>query len=66
MHSLSKQLHSISVDATLQRGFAIMENEQGKIVKDINDVEINQMVKTRLKGGVVSAKVISKEAKKNG
>ncbi len=63
VHSLSKQLHSISVDATLQRGFAIMENEQGKIVKDIKDVEVNQMVKTRLKGGVVSAKVISKEVK---
>ncbi|MBQ0008953.1 MAG: exodeoxyribonuclease VII large subunit [Firmicutes bacterium] len=63
IHSLSKQLHSISVDATLQRGFAIMENEQGKIVKDIKDVEVNQMVKTRLKGGVVSAKVISKEVK---
>lgn len=60
--SLSKQLHSISVDATLQRGFAIMENDEGKIVKSINDVEVNHRVKTRLKGGVVTATVISKEA----
>lgn len=60
--SLFKQLRSISVDATLQRGFAIIENENGKIVKNIKDVEINQMVKTRLNGGSITAKVINKEA----
>lgn len=63
LSSLSKRLSAVSVDNTLQRGFAIMENEQGQIVKSIKDVEINHLVKTRLKGGVLTAKVIDKEAK---
>ena len=61
--SLKKQLKSLSIDNTLQRGFAIMENEKGKIVTNINDVEINQMVKTKIHGGVLTTKVIQKEAK---
>lgn len=61
--SLKKQLKSLSIDNTLQRGFAIMENEQGKIVTNINDVEINQKVKTKVHGGVLTTKVIQKEAK---
>ena len=61
--SLKKQLKSLSIDNTLQRGFSIVENEQGKIVTDIKDVEINQMVKTRIHGGVLTAKVTNKEAK---
>jgi len=61
--SFSKQLKSLSIDNTLQRGFSIMENEQGKIISDIKDVEVNQMVKTRIHGGVLTSKVIQKEAK---
>ena len=61
--ALKKQLKSLSIDNTLQRGFAIMENEQGKIVTSINDVEVNQMVKTKIHGGVLTTKVIQKEAK---
>lgn len=61
--SLAKELKSISVDSTIQRGFSITETSDGKIVKDIKDVDINQMVKTRLKGGVITAKVVEKEAK---
>lgn len=61
--SLAKELKSISVDSTIQRGFSITETSDGKIVKDIKDVDINQLVKTRLKGGVITAKVVEKEAK---
>ena len=61
--SFKKQLQSLSLDNTLKRGFSIMENEKGKIISDIKDVEINQMVKTRLHGGVITAKVTQKEAK---
>ena len=61
--SLKKQLNSLSIDNTLQRGFSIMQNEQGKIITDIKDVEINQMVKTRIHGGTLTAKVTDKEAK---
>ena len=61
--SFKKQLKSLSIDNTLKRGFSIMENEQGKIISDIKDVEVNQLVKTRIHGGTLTAKVIQKEAK---
>lgn len=61
--SLAKQLNSLSIDSTLQRGFSITETEDGRIIKDIKDVEVNQIVKTKLKGGYLTTKVISKEAK---
>ena len=63
LNSYKKQLDSLSIDNTLQRGFSIMQNEQGKIIANINDVEVNQMVKTRIHGGVLTAKVTNKEAK---
>ena len=59
--SLKKELNSLSIDKTIQRGFAIIESEDGKLVKNIKDVEVNHMVKTRLNGGVITAKVTKKE-----
>ena len=63
LSSFKKQLKSLSIDNTLQRGFSILENEEGKIISDIKDVDVNQMVKTRINGGVLTSKVIQKEAK---
>lgn len=59
--SLKKELNSLSIDKTIQRGFAIIESEDGKLVKNIKDVEVNHLVKTRLNGGVITAKVTKKE-----
>ena len=61
--SFKKQLKSLSIDNTLQRGFSIMESENGKIISNIKDVEVNQLVKTRIHGGTLTSKVIQKEAK---
>ncbi len=61
--SFKKQLESLSLDNTLKRGFSIIENEDGKLLRSIKDVEINQMVKARIHGGVLTAKVTNKEAK---
>ena len=61
--SFKKQLRALSIDNTLQRGFSIVTNEQGKIITDIKEVEVNQMVKTRIHGGNITAKVVNKEAK---
>ena len=63
LDAFKKQLKSLSIDNTLQRGFSIMQNEEGKIITSINDVEVNQLVKTRIHGGVLTAKVTNKEAK---
>lgn len=58
-----KQLDSLSYDKTLKRGYSIVEDEKGNIIKSIKDVKVNQMVKTRIYGGVLNTKVVSKEAK---
>ena len=63
LNSFKKQLDSLSYDKTLKRGYSIVEDENGNIIKSIKDVEVNQMVKTRIYGGVLNTKVISKEAK---
>ena len=63
LNSYKKQLESLSLDNTLQRGFSIMQSEDGKIISSIKDVEVNQTVKTRLHGGVITARVTDKEAK---
>ena len=63
LNSYKKQLESLSFDNTLQRGFSIMQSEDGKIISSIKDVDVNQMVKTRLYGGVITARVTDKEAK---
>ena len=36
---------------------------KGKIISNIKDVEVNQMVKTRISGGILTSKVVQKEAK---
>lgn len=61
--SIKRQLSSLSIDKTIQRGFALIEDDKGKVITDINNVKVNQTVKTRIKGGVLTTKVISKEAK---
>ena len=63
LNSFKKQLDSLSYDKTLKRGYSIVEDEKGNIIKSIKDVEVNQLVKTRIYGGVLNTKVISKEAK---
>ena len=56
-----KQLKALSPDGVLLRGYTIMQSEEGKVIKSIKDIEINQLVKTRFKDGVVTAKVTNKE-----
>ena len=61
LSSYSPRLKSLSVDSTLNRGFAIMMDEKGSIVKSINDIEINTSVKIRVSGGIITSTVTKKE-----
>ncbi len=63
LSSLSKELKSVSVNSTLQRGFSITQGVDGRIIKDINDVEVDEIIKTTMNSGFLTAKVINKEAK---
>lgn len=59
--SLSARLKALSVNKTLNRGFAIIENKDGKIIKNIDDIEVNSTIKTRLNNGYVTSIVTKKE-----
>lgn len=58
--SLKLRLKALSPDGVLSRGYAIMQSETGKVVKSVNDVKINQLVKVKFKDGLVTSKVIAK------
>ncbi len=58
---MSKQLKSLSIDSVLTRGFAIMQTPDGKVVTSVEQVTIDQELKTKLKDGCITTKVIKKE-----
>lgn len=61
LNSYIPRLNSLSVDATLNRGFAVMLDEKNRVVKNIDDVKINTSVKTKISGGIITSTVTSKE-----
>lgn len=63
LSSYSPRLKALSVDSTLNRGFSIVMNEDNKIIKNIEDVDINTSIKTRLSNGIITSTVIRKETK---
>lgn len=50
-------LHNVSPLAVLQRGFAIVRDEQGKVLKDTRELTVKQSVNVRLATGEFSATV---------
>ena len=65
LNSYIPRLKSLSLESTLNRGFAIMTDENNRIVKSIDDVEVNTSVKTKLSNGVIIS-IITKKEKDNG
>lgn len=58
---MKKQLNSLSLDSVLTRGFALMQTKDGKVVTSISEVKLDQELKTKLKDGCITTKVIKKE-----
>lgn len=61
IESLKARLKGLSVNNTLNRGFAIIKNDKGKILKDIKDVDLDENIVTTLANGTITSKVIGKE-----
>ena len=58
---MSKQLNSLSIDSVLTRGFAIMQTPDGKVVTSVEQVRLDEELKTKFKDGCITTKVIKKE-----
>ncbi|WP_316311896.1 exodeoxyribonuclease VII large subunit, partial [Clavibacter michiganensis] len=54
-------LDALSPLAVLSRGFSIVENERGEIVRDTRELKQNEDVKIRLSRGKIKAKILSVE-----
>jgi len=57
-----EQLHLVSPLATIARGYSITRDEQGQVIKSIDDIGIAETIKLEVSDGVIDAKVIALHA----
>ena len=58
---LSSRLKSVSPLSVIDRGYSITSTLDGVIVKSISDVEVDSLIKVKVKDGSINAKVIETE-----
>jgi exodeoxyribonuclease VII large subunit len=54
---LIEQLHLVSPLATIARGYSIARNEQGKVIRNVNDVTTGDKIKLQVKDGYITTEV---------
>ncbi len=60
---LCEQLNLVSPLATIARGYGVVRNDKGKIVKQINKVKANDAINIEVSDGVINAKVIATQVR---
>ena len=55
--NVSRALDAVSPLATLGRGYAIVQNQAGQVVRKANDVSVSDSIKTRLGSGQLDCRV---------
>lgn len=61
---INSKLFALNPMAVLSRGYSYVVDGDGKIVKSINQVNVNEEISINVQDGTLNAKVISKEGKK--
>lgn len=64
--SLKERLNALSPYSILKRGYSILQSESGDLIKSVNEVQVNQKVKTITQDGIINLIVTSKEENDNG
>lgn len=59
--SFTKRLKAVSLTNTLNRGFAIIKDDKGKIIKSTSAINIDDNIVTALADGIITSIVIKKE-----
>jgi exodeoxyribonuclease VII large subunit len=54
---LSNRLETLSPESTLKRGYAIVTDEKGRIVRNAADAKVGQAIRIRLGQGSIGARV---------
>ena len=60
---LKEKLMALSPSNILERGYAIVTNDSGQVVRSIEDVLVGQSIKTQLKGGMITSTIVDKKKK---
>ena len=60
------KLDSLSPLKVLTRGYSIVQQETGTVIKNLNDIDIGEQIKVTLNDGILNCNVISKEEKDSG
>ena len=60
--SLSARLETLSPLATLTRGYSVTTREDGSIVRDVQDVAVNDILRTQVARGKITSRVVSTES----
>lgn len=60
INSLKNRLETLSVNSTLNRGYSILENENGIIIKSVKQVKLDDIFSIKLSDGNIKGKVLSK------
>lgn len=55
----SSELHQVSPLATLNRGYAVVQNQQGELVRSVQKIQTEALLSIRLSDGQVAAQVLS-------
>ncbi len=55
----SSELHQVSPLATLNRGYAVVQNQQGELVRSVQQIQTEALLSIRLSDGQVAAQVLS-------
>lgn len=57
LHNLMQRAHSVSPLAVLSRGYAIISNQDGSVLRDATQVRVGDVVRAKLSAGEVSASI---------
>lgn len=60
------RLQALNPYSVLKRGYAISEDESGKVVQSAEQVAVGGIMKTRFSDGIITSRVEKKEASSNG
>jgi exodeoxyribonuclease VII large subunit len=60
--SLSARLETLSPLATLTRGYSVTTREDGSIVRDVQDVAANDILRTQVARGKITSRIVSTES----
>ncbi|MEG3049889.1 MAG: exodeoxyribonuclease VII large subunit, partial [Thermomonas sp.] len=62
LRGLARSLHAISPLATVARGYAILQRDDGRVVRGIHDVDAGEALQARLHDGRLRVRVEAREA----